>query len=450
MIPFQRANIRNFPERAESRVFRIFVLAMRKKPTLTFGDALRRRSPRAFGAMAKPVGATCNLDCTYCYYLDKALQAPKNDPAEVMSDELLETFVRQYIEANQVPVVSFCWHGGEPLLAGLDFYRRAVELQERYRGDKRIENSLQTNGTLLTDEWARFFADHHFLVGVSIDGPAEVHDANRRNRAGEPTFGRVMRGIERLAARGAEFNTLSAVSAASAGRGVEIYRFLKGIGSRFMQFLPVVEHVKRVEGWPREVIVGPDDPEAHRAEWSIAPEAYGRFLNDIFDEWVTGDVGSYFVQMFDAALAGWYGVRPGLCAFCETCGDALVVEHNGDVYACDHFVYPEYRRGNIATDGLRAMAGSPEQFRFGLDKRNSLPTECLRCGYLRLCRGECPKHRFNPSERDPKERVNALCEGLKAFYRHSEPYMLRMRELLQAGEPAAAVIPWARRRMGFL
>ncbi|WP_304774224.1 anaerobic sulfatase maturase [uncultured Rikenella sp.] len=421
---------------------------MRKKATLTFADAIKRKGPRAVGAMVKPVGATCNLDCTYCYYLDKARLAPKAHAAEVMSDELLERFVKQYIEANQVPVVSFCWHGGEPLLAGREFYRKAVEFQKMYRGEKRIENSIQTNGTLLTDEWARFFAEEEFLVGVSIDGPREVHDANRRDRAGESTFDRVMGGIERLKEQGAEFNTLSAVGAASEGRGREIYRFLKGIGSRFMQFLPVVEHVKRIEGWPREVIVEPGNPEAHRAEWSVGADAYGRFLNDVFDEWVTGDVGSYFVQMFDATLAGWCGVRPGLCAFCETCGDALAVEHNGDVYACDHFVYPEYRRGNIATGELRTMAGSGEQFRFGLEKRNALPTECLRCGYLHLCRGECPKHRFVPSERNPEERVNALCGGLRAFYRHSEPYMLKMRELLEAGEPAALVIPWARQRMG--
>lgn len=231
----------------------------RKKPTLTFGDALRRNRAVAFGAMVKPVGATCNLDCKYCYYLDKELQAPKAKPTDVMSDELLEEFIQQYIQGNQVPVVSFCWHGGEPLLAGLDFFRRAMALQEKYKGDKQIENSLQTNGTLITAEWAQFFAEHRFLVGVSIDGPAEVHDANRRNRGGKPTFDSVMRGIELLAINGAEFNTLSAVSAASERKGQEIYRFLKSIGSRFMQFLPVTEHVKRIEGWPREVIVSPDD-----------------------------------------------------------------------------------------------------------------------------------------------------------------------------------------------
>lgn len=421
-----------------------------RKPTLTFGDVLKRHRATAFGAMIKPVGATCNLECTYCYYLDKLLQAPKVRPSDVMSDELLEEFIQQYIQGNQVPVVSFCWHGGEPLLAGLDFFRRAMELQEKYRGEKQIENSLQTNGTLITAEWAQFFAEHHFLVGVSIDGPADIHNANRLNRGGEPTFDRVMRGIELLAMNGAEFNTLSAVSAASEGRGRDIYRFMKSIGSRFMQFLPVVEHTKRVEGWPREVIVSPDTPDAHRAEWSVTAAGYGRFLNDIFDEWVTGDVGTYFVQMFDATLAGWCGVRPGLCAFCETCGDALVVEHNGDVYSCDHFVYPEYRLGNIASDHLRTLFESQEQFRFGLNKRNTLPNECRRCNYLHLCHGECPKHRFTPSRTAPDERINALCDGLTAFYKHSEPYMLKMRELITNGQPAALVIPWARSRMGLL
>lgn len=423
---------------------------MRKKPILTYGDALKKSRPVAFGTMIKPVGATCNLDCTYCYYLDKELLAPKNRPTDVMSDELLETYIRQYLEGNDVPVVSFCWHGGEPLLAGLDFFQKAMALQEKYRGDKEVENTLQTNGTLLTDEWASFFAEHRFLVGISIDGPAEVHDANRLNKGGKPTFDEVMRGVETLKRNGAEFNTLSAVSAAGEGKGREIYRFMKSIGSRYMQFLPVVEYTKKVEGYPREVIVNPNDPEAHRAEWSLSSTGYGKFLNDIFDDWIVSDVGQYFVQIFDATLAGWCGVRPGLCAYCETCGDALVVEHNGDVYSCDHFVYPEYRLGNLA-DGdasLRQMFQSPEQFQFGLRKRNTLPNECARCRYKQLCNGECPKHRFIPSKANPAEKINSLCDGLTAFYKHSEPYMLRMRELLEQQQPASLVIPWARQRMG--
>ncbi len=420
---------------------------MAKKQILTYGDALKKSRATSFGAMIKPVGSQCNLDCTYCYYLDKELLAPRHAPR--MSDELLEEFVQQYIAANEVPVVSFCWHGGEPLLAGLDFFERAMALQQRYRGKKQIENTIQTNGTLINADWARFFAKNNFLVGVSIDGPAPVHNANRLNRGALPTFDNVMAGIETLKSHGAEFNTLSAVSAASQGRGVEIYRFLKSIGSHYMQFLPVVEHTKRVENYPREVIVPPTDPDSHRAPWSVSSAGYGRFLNDVFDEWILADVGRYFVQIFDATLAGWCGVQPGLCAFCESCGDSLVVEHNGDVYSCDHFVYPEYRLGNIASDHLGSMFRTPEQFAFGLAKRNSLPLECRRCPYLHLCHGECPKHRFTPSGRDQAERINDLCEGLTTFYKHTEPYMLRMRELLEARQPASQVIPWARTRMGF-
>ncbi len=441
---------------------------MRKKTTLTYGDALKKSRATAFSLMLKPVGPECNLDCKYCYYLDKVLQTGGGSAPRVMSGEVLEAAVRQHIEANGVDTVSFCWHGGEPLLAGLDFFRKVVELQRRYANGKKIENSIQTNGTLLTPQWASFFASEKFLVGISLDGPAAVHDANRHNKGGAPTFEAVMRGVGELQKAGAEYNTLSAVSAASEGRGREIYRFMKSIGSRYMQFLPVVEHVKDIPGYSREVICSPHDPAGRRAGWSVRAEGYGRFLNDIFDDWVVGDVGDYFVQMFDATLAGWCGLRPGLCSFCESCGDALVVETGGDVYSCDHFVYPEYRLGNVASSELGAMYASPSQFAFGLAKRNTLPADCRRCLWLHLCRGECPKHRFGLPTGSPAESVpaaspglssgsgknsgempvNALCEAFKIFYKHSEPYMLRMRELLEAGQIASMVIPWARRRMG--
>lgn len=426
---------------------------MKRKRTLTFGDALRKQRPAAFGAMLKPVGSICNLDCSYCYYLDKERLSPGG--VKIMSLELLEEFTQQYIGGNDVPVVSFCWHGGEPLMAGKEFFRKAIEFQNKYKGEKQIENSIQTNGTLLDQEWCELFARNNFLVGISIDGPEQVHNANRMNRDGQGSFERTMRGLEMLRSGGVEFNTLSAVSAASAGRGREIYRFLKNLGSRYMQFLPVVEYVKSVEGYPREVIVSPSERGAHRAQWSISARDYGRFMNDIFDDWVVGDVGSYYVQLFDATLAGWCGVRPGLCAFCESCGDALVVEHNGDVYSCDHFVYPEYRLGNIATEHLRGMFESPEQFRFGVAKREGLPGMCHRCRYKQLCNGECPKHRFAGDSapnygNEPPEVVNDLCQGLMSFYKHSEPYMLQMRSLIEAGQPASLVVPWARQRMGLI
>lgn len=402
------------------------------KKNLTFADALKRSRPVAFSTVVKPVGAACNLRCAYCYYLDKEAQYEAR-PA-VMSDDLLEEYVAQHIEANDVAEVEFCWHGGEPLIAGVDFYRRAVALQQKYRGEKIVNNTLQTNALLLTDEFCDFFAENNFLLGVSIDGVESLHDAMRRTAGGEATFAKVMRGIEKLHRKGVEFNTLSAVSSLSEGRGGQTYRFLKSIGSRFMQFLPVVEY--RNQG-----LIVPPGGEGERMEWSVSARGYGRFLKDVFDEWVVQDVGQYYVQMFDATLAGWCGVRPGICSFCESCGDGLVVEHNGDVYSCDHFVYPEYRLGNIGRDDLRTMATSGAQFAFGLNKRNGLPPVCERCEWLHLCHGECPKHRFEGG-------VNSLCEGLGSFFKYTKPYMEFMRQCIDQGNAPSMVIQYARRRMG--
>lgn len=401
------------------------------KKTLRFSAAIKSTAPTAFTTMVKPVGSKCNLLCNYCYYLDKEIQYPT--PAKVMSIELLEEYTRQYIKGNDVPSVTFCWHGGEPLMAGLDFYEKAMEFQRKYARGKKIENTLQTNATLLTDDWARFFGENNFLLGVSIDGPREIHDANRLTRGAEPTFDKVLAGIEKLQRAHAEFNTLSAVSAASAGHGIEIYRFCKSIGSRFMQFLPVVEHTKQVAGYPREVICSPEDVESHLASWSISARDYGYFLTDIFDDWVKKDVGNYYVQMFDATLAGWCGVRAGVCSMNETCGDALVVEHNGDVYSCDHFVYPEYRLGNINENELKTMFRSRAQFEFGAAKSSSLPQKCNSCAWQHLCHGECPKHRFG-------DQVNALCSGLQHYYRHTAAAMEYMRDCIKQGVPPSNVM----------
>lgn len=418
-----------------------------RRRSLTFADAVKHTRPTAFSAMLKPVGARCNMDCSYCYYLDKA--EIYGSGQAVMSAEHLERYTREYIAANDVDTVSFAWHGGEPLLAGRDFFRRAVEFQNKYKGVKKIENSLQTNGLLLDEEWCGFFRDNGFLVGISMDGPADIHDACRVDRGGAPTFGKVMRGIELMNRAGVEYNTLSTVNRHSAGRGAEVYRFLCSVGSRFMQFLPVVEYVDAATNGGRPRIVPPNTSDSRPADWSIASEDYGRFMNDVFDQWVVSDVGSRFVQLFDAALAQWCGVQPGLCAFAETCGDAPVVEHNGDVYPCDHFVYPQYKMGNIFEgDSLRDIYRSDAQFRFGLDKRNALPRECLRCKWYFACRGECPKHRFDRSA-SGGENLNALCAGYKLFFSHVEPYMLRMKELLDHRQPPMLVMPWARQRMGF-
>ncbi len=378
------------------------------KKTLRFGTALKKIKPTAFSTMVKPIGNKCNLLCNYCYYLDKELQY--QTPAKLMSDEVLENYIRQYIESNDVEIVIFCWHGGEPLMAGLEFYKKAISLQAKYGANKRIENNIQTNGTLLTEEWAQFFTENNFLVGVSIDGPKDIHDANRLTRNEEPTFDRVMQGVECLKRAKTEFNTLSAVGAASAGRGLDIYNFFKRLGSHYMQFLPVSECTKIVEGYSRPVICSPNDPEGKLANWSISTKDYGIFLTDIFDEWIKRDVGTYFVQIFDATLAGWCGVRPGVCSMSENCGDGLVIEYNGDVYSCDHFVYPEYKLGNILIDDLKSLYHSAKQFDFATQKFSNLPIKCTKCRWLNLCYGECPKHRFEGEQ-------NSLCGGLQHFFR---------------------------------
>lgn len=419
---------------------------MKNKKFITFDEALKPNRPTAFSAMIKPVGSACNLGCRYCYYLDKA--ALYENRQSLMDDELLETTIKQYIQANDIPQIMFVWHGGEPLIAGLDFYKKAVALQQKYAEGKQIENVLQTNGILIDENWCRFFAEHNFLIGISIDGPESIHDTYRRNKAGEATFAKVMGAIEQMRKYRVEFNTMSVVSRASEGKAVEIYRFLKSIGSSFMQFLPALEHVRISDKTGKPLIVPPGTPDSVMAEWSVSAKGYGRFLNDIFDEWVLTDVGRYFVQMFDVALAQWVGVPPALCAFADTCGDALVIEHNGDVYSCDHFVYPEYRLGNIKDHSLKSLYRKKEQFRFGMDKRNSLPSECLNCRYYFACRGECPKHRFEQSA-DGEPNKNALCEGFKLFFKHVDPYMKYMADLLREQKPPAWVMSWARRRMGF-
>ena len=310
------------------------------KDTLTLDDALRISGPMAFNIMIKPAGSLCNLDCHYCYYLDKAEIYGGYEPR--MSLDMLETCIREYIAANDVPEVTFNWHGGEPLVMGLDFYRKAVELELKYAGDKIIHNTLQTNGTLLNYDIASFFRDNDFLVGVSIDGPRDIHDKYRKDKGGAPTFDKVLRGIETLYRTGTQFNTMTTVNKASEGRGMEVYNFLKSVGSRYMQFMPVLEHIKYPvgsNGKPRKgarpYIVEPSTEGAEIAMWSVSSMAFGKFMCDIFDYWVRNDVGQYFVNQFDAALACWCGAQPGTCVYAETCGGNSIIEHNGDVYCCD-------------------------------------------------------------------------------------------------------------------
>ena len=414
------------------------------KDTLTLQDAQRLSGPMAFNIMLKPAGSLCNLDCNYCYYLDKAEIYGGREP--VMSEEMLETVVREYIAANDVPEVTFNWHGGEPLVLGLDFYRKALDLEKKHAGDKTVHNTLQTNGTLISDEWAKFFRDNNFLIGISIDGPQDIHDRYRRDKGGAPTFTRVMRGLEILRDTGVEFNTMSTVNRMSEGRGLEVYQFLRSIGSRYMQFMPVVEHVKfpldskgRQDRSRRPYIVDPSTPDAQIAKWSVSDVGFGKFLCDIFDFWVRHDVGRIFVGQFDATLAGWCGVQPGTCAFCETCGGNAVIEHNGDMYPCDHFVYTDRILGNIADTPIREMMESQKMVAFGIDKRNTLPRVCRRCEYLNLCHGECPKHRFNMTDKG-EIGLNALCYGYKMFFSHTERPMKIMKSLLTEGKAPAGVM----------
>lgn len=403
---------------------------MRRSVEFTYEDIIKRNERRGFTSMVKPVGSLCNMRCKYCYYLDKTALYGGVEPK--MDDKLLESYIKANIEGNNSPVLNFAWHGGEPLLAGKEFFKKAVALQRKYANGKTVENSIQTNGLLIDDEWCSIFRDNNFLVGVSIDGPEHIHDAHRVDAGGQPTFMRVMKGLEKLYRNRVEYNTLTTVNIHSEGCGAEVYKFLRQI-SVFMQFLPVAELL--CDG----KIQSPESEKADIAPWSITAKGFGEFMCDIFDIWIKSDVGSRYVQLFDATLALMVGVQPSVCSLCETCGSGLTVEHNGDVYCCDHFVYPEYKIGNIHTDSLAELAYSDRQFEFGVAKRALLPRECRHCKYYRLCHGECPKHRFI-NDNTGEYGKNYLCEGYKLFYSHTEREMGQMKELILAGKPAALIM----------
>jgi uncharacterized protein len=412
---------------------------------ILFTDAIKLKRPNAFHVMLKPAGPSCNLNCTYCYYLEKEKLYPGKRDFK-MSDELLEEFTKQFIEAHQVPVVTFIWQGGEPTLMGLDFYKTALGFQKKYAGGKTIDNAFQTNGTRLNDDWCKFFNDNKILVGISIDGAEHNHDHYRRTVSGGPTFKKAMKGIELLRKHKVEFNTLSCVNDYNVHFASETYRFLKSIGSVFLQFLPIVEREATDQSENMLTLVANDfQKDAKVTEWSVKGKDFGRFLVTIFDEWVRNDVGRYFVQIFDATLANTVGEMPGICVFAETCGDALVMEHNGDLFSCDHYVYPEYYLGNILEKPMIEMVKSQRQFDFGIDKRNKLPRYCLKCDVRYACHGECPKHRFIKTP-DGKPGLNYLCEGYKMFFHHVEPYMDHMAKELKNKRAPANVINWVRNK----
>lgn len=387
--------------------------------------------------MLKPVGAHCNLACKYCYYLEKNKLYPTAQ-RHLMSDEMLEQFTREYIEAQTMNQVLFTWHGGEPLLRSIDFYRKALSLQQKYAGGRRIDNVIQTNGTLLTDEWCEFFAQNHWLVGISIDGPQPDHDHYRLTAAGKPSWKKVIQGIKLLKKHGVEWNAMAVVNAYNANHPLEFYRFFKENGCQFLQFTPIVERLTRHEDG-RTLASLADKDEISLSEASVAPEQWGYFLCAIFDEWVRKDVGKIFVEIFDCTLANWMGISPGICAYSKECGHAGVMEHNGDVYSCDHFVFPEYKLGNIRDHSLIDMLYGEQQQEFSRLKHSSLPRQCKECDMEFACHGECPKNRFM-KDKYGDSGLNYLCPGYYHYYQHVAPYMDYMKQELMAQRPPSNIM----------
>lgn len=396
-----------------------------------------------FHVMTKPIGPICNLGCKYCFYLEK--ESLYSEGKWRMAPDLLERYIRQYIEAQPTGHVSFAWQGGEPTLLGVGFFRKVVELQAKYANGKTIGNALQTNATLLDPEWAAFLKENDFLVGVSIDGPQEIHDAYRVGKKGESTFEQVMKGIEALQEADVRFNTLTCLNRVTAKKPIEIYRFLKGIGSEFLQFIPIVERRPGAQArqWGLD-LASPEDGAGSEEElpvygWSVRPEDFGEFYMRIFDRWIRKDVGKVFIQLFETALSKWLGATGGLCVHAETCGSALAIEHNGDTYSCDHFVYPQYKLGNLRDTPLREMVDSPRQAAFGNAKRDSLPSYCRRCEVRFACNGGCPKDRFLHTP-DGEPGLHYLCAGYKAFFTHIDQPMRAMAQLNRQRRPASDVM----------
>ena len=387
--------------------------------------------------MLKPAGAHCNLACKYCYYLEKNNLYDKSH-RHIMSDEMLEQFTREYIEAQTMPQVLFTWHGGEPLMRSIDFYKKALTLQKKYARGRRIDNVIQTNGTMLTDEWCEFFAQNNWLVGISIDGPQEYHDHYRLTTTGNPSWQKVMHGIELLKKHHVEWNAMAVVNAYNADHPLEFYHFFKDNGCQYLQFTPIVERLtKHQDG--RTLASLADNHEIPLADFSVTPEQWGNFLCAIFDEWVRNDVGKMFVEIFDCTLANWMGVLPGICAYSKNCGHAGVMEHNGDVYSCDHFVFPEYKLGNIRDHTLIEMLYGDKQHAFSRLKHTSLPRQCKECDMEFACHGECPKNRFE-KDKYGEPGLNYLCKGYYQYYYHVAPYMDFMKRELQAQRPPANIM----------
>lgn len=396
--------------------------------------------------MAKPVGARCNLACEYCYYLEKSKLY--DEKAQMMTEALLDRYVKEYIQSQTMNDVLFTWHGGEPLMRPLTFYKKSIELQTRYAEGKVITNALQTNGTLLTDEWCKFLHDNNFLVGISIDGPQEFHDEFRRTRGGGPSWAKVMKGIELLNKHNVEWNAMAVVNEFNADYPHDFYQFFKQIGAHYIQFAPIVE--RKITGAIKASHSGDEgaggkdhlahmrDIEGTLTDFSLSPAQWGKFLCSLFDEWVREDVGTYFIQLFDATLANWCGVQPGVCSMSDSCGHAAVMEWNGDVYSCDHFVFPDYKLGNLNRDTLVNMLYGEKQMQFSKIKQ-ALPRRCRECKWQFACHGECPKNRFVQTD-EPGRPLNYLCDGYRTFFQHVAPYMDYMKQLLDKELPPANIM----------
>ena len=404
------------------------------------------KSPRRFHVMAKPAGSACNLDCAYCFYLSKA-DIPQGPGPGRMSDETLEAFIRQYIEGVNAGDVVFSWQGGEPTLRGLDFYRKVIALEKKYaRPGQRIENDLQTNGTLLNEEWAAFLKEHNFLVGLSIDGPRELHDRYRVTKGGEPTFDKVFQAARLLQRYGVPFNTLTCINRYNARRPLDVYRFLRReLGSMRLQFIPIVEYreFKRTapQRWDDATLPIDGAPEAHPdhpnsivTDWSVDAEDWGYFLSRVFDEWLSRDIGKVFVNQIETLVAQHLGLPSQMCVYSEVCGKGLAVEHDGSFYACDHYVYPEYRLGNLHETPVVRMAFSRDQVKFGYAKSEALPRYCKECAFLKDCWGECPKNRLLRTP-DGEPGLNYLCRGFKRYFEHALPEIDRIVAELRRNPP---------------
>ncbi len=389
--------------------------------------------------MAKPSGSICNIDCKYCFYLEKEKLYPERNLNWKMDERTLEAYIQQHIDAQEGNEVIFAWQGGEPTLLGIEFYQRVIQYCGQYAKEKTIHHAFQTNGILIDEKWCEFFKQNNFLIGLSIDGPKELHDYYRVTRSKKGTHDQVMRAVHLFHQYDISFNTLTVVNDKNVHEPIKVYEFLKEIGSTYVQFIPLVE--RKINSG--EYLAGPNEPFASVTSWSVNAKDFGQFLSAIFDHWIRKDVGSVFVQLFDSVFSSWLGHSAGLCVFSRTCGHAFALEANGDLYQCDHYVYPEFKLGNIHEMTIKEMNRSKEAIQFGLNKQSLLDTDCKRCRFLFACNGGCPKHRFEISFSGYPNH-NYLCRGYYHFFSHIEPYMRAMVQLIKQGRPPSDIMKYVR------